>query len=119
MVSTAEAFARSCDDAAEWREGRGSEDGDVRHLHCAEALRTAAAWARGAADAEERIAAMLPGVIQSGTGFLLLGDRAQRILAAYCLDGPEDFDGWLRRIGEADTQEEYEEGLDQLLGDGT
>jgi hypothetical protein len=119
MVSTTEAFANSCDDAADWRESRASEDGDIRHLHCAEALRTAAAWARGAEDAEQRLAVLLPGVIQSGTGFLLLDDRAQRVFAAYCLDGPEEFDAWLRRVAEADRQAGYDEGLDQLMGDGT
>jgi hypothetical protein len=119
MVRLVEAFANSCDDAAQWREGWASEDGDIRHLHCAEALRTAAAWARGAEDAEERISALLPGVIQSGTGYLLLEDRAERVFAAYCFDGPEGFDDWLRRVAEANTQAEYDLGLDQVLGDGT
>ena len=119
MTTIAEAFVNSCEHAAEWREGRASEDGDVRHLHCAEALRIAATWARTAPDADGRIPELMPGVIEDGTGYLLLGDSAQRIFAAFCFEGPEEFDAWLGRVADAATEAGYYEGLEELMGDGT
>lgn len=119
MTTFAQAFANSCEDAARWRESKAAQEGDVRNVHAAEALRTAATWALTAADAEARLGRLLPGVIQSGTGYLLLDDQAQRLFAAYCFEGPEEFDRWLQRVAEAQEQEEYDKSLDQALGDGT
>jgi len=118
MTTPAEAFANSCQEAAEWRESRAAEDHDVRHLHSAEALRTAASWASSAGEATQRLAQLFSDVSQTDQGLLLLNHRAQRILASYCLEHPEELDRWLSRVAEAQYEEEYalEE---QVLDDGT
>lgn len=118
MTTAAEAFANSCQEAAHWRESRAAEDHDVRHLHSAEALRTAAAWAASAGDAGERLRQLLADVPQTDQGLLLLTHRAQRILASYCLERPEELDHWLSRVAEAQYEGEYELG-EQLMDDGT
>lgn len=119
MATLAEAFANSCHDAARWRAGKGSEDGDVRHLHCVEALRTAASWAVKERDAEEQLQRLLLDVAISEDGRLLLAHNAQRLFASYCFEGPEELDGWLRRVAAAQYQEEYDSRQQQLMGDGT
>lgn len=118
MTTFAEAFANSCVEAAEWREAKAAEEDDVRNIHCAEALRTAASWAQSTEDAEDHLHQMLPDVTQTA-GLLLLGHTAQRILAAYCFETPEDLDHWLTRVSQAQYQEAYSQQQEQLTGDGT
>jgi hypothetical protein len=118
MTTLAEAFANSCQEAAEWRERRAAENHDVRHLHSAEALRTAASWASSAGEAGERLRQLLSDVPQTDQGLLLLNHRAQRILASYCLERPEELDRWLSRVAEAQYEAEYELQA-QVMDDGT
>ena len=118
MTTLAEAFANSCQEAAQWRESRAAEDHDVRHLHSAEALRTAASWAASAGEAGERLRQLLPGVPQTDQGMLLLNHRAQRILASYCLERPEELDHWLSHVADAQYDQEYELH-EQVMDDGT
>jgi hypothetical protein len=118
MATLAEAFANSCQEAAQWRESRAAEDHDVRHLHSAEALRTAASWALSAGESGERLRRLLSDVPQTDQGLLLLGPRAQSILASYCFEGPEGLDRWLGRLAEVQYEEEYEL-QQQVLDDGT
>lgn len=119
MITLAQAFANSCQEAARWREGKASEDDDVRNLQCAEALRTAATWALASSEAGTRLSEVLPRVAQTGQGLLLLDHEAQRIFAAYCFEAPEELDGWLRRVADAQYALTYPEQYDQLMGDGT
>ena len=118
MTTLAEAFANSCREAAEWRESKAAEDHDIRHLQSAEALRTAAAWASSAGEAGDRLRQLLPGVMQTDRGLLLLDPRAQHVLASYCFESPEDLDGWLSRMAGAQYEAEYEL-QQQVLDDGT
>jgi hypothetical protein len=118
MTTLAEAFAKSCQEAAEWRESRAAEDHDVRQLHSAEALRTAASWASSAGEAGERLGRLLPDVPQTDQGLLLLSHRAQRVLASYCLEHPEELDRWLSRVAEAQYEEESDL-QEQVMDDGT
>lgn len=118
MTTLEEAFANSCQEAAQWRENRAAEDLDVRHLHSAEALRTAASWATSAREAGERLRRLLSEVPQTDRGVLLLNHRAQQVLASYCLERPEELDHWLSRVAEAQYEGEYEL-REELLDDGT
>lgn len=118
MTTLEEAFANSCQEAALWRESRAAEDHDVRHLHSAEALRTAASWALSAGEAGERLRPLLSDVPQTDQGLLLLDHRAQRILASYCFESPEGLDRWLSRLAEVRYAEEYEL-QQQVMDDGT
>ena len=118
MTTLAEAFANSCQEAAEWRESRAAEDEDVRQLHSAEALRTAASWASSTAEAGERLRQLLPDVPQTDQGMLLLNHHAQQILASYCLERPEELDRWLSNVAEAQYELDYELQA-QLMDDGT
>ena len=118
MTTLAEAFANSCQEAAEWRESRAADDHDVRHLQSAEALRTAAAWASSTGEAGERLRQLLADVPQTDDGLLLLNHHAQRILASYCLERPEELDRWLSHLAEAQYEGEYEL-QEQVLDDGT
>jgi hypothetical protein len=118
MTTLAEAFANSCLQAAEWRESRAVEDHDVRNLHSAEALRTAASWALSAGEAGERLRQLLPDVPKTDEGLLLLDHRAQRILASYCFERPEELDRWLNRVAEAEYEEDYQL-QQQVMDDGT
>lgn len=118
MTTLAEAFANSCQEAARWRESRAEEDHDVRHLQSAEALRTAASWASSTGEAGERLRQLLSDVPQTDQGLLLLNLGAQRILASYCLERPEELDHWLSRVAEAQYEPEHEL-QEQLMDDGT
>lgn len=64
MNTIMEAFASTCEETARWREEKADQFGDDRNRRTAEALRSAAVWARTAEDAEDRLSVLFPDKIQ-------------------------------------------------------
>jgi hypothetical protein len=110
-----EAFAATCHEEARWRAERAAQSGDLRDWRSADALRAAATWALTDKHAERLLAELLPPDVVSGSGFLLLSPKAERVFSSYCFGEPEKLDRWLRRVASAHDGAEDDDDLG-LLG---
>lgn len=127
MNTIMEAFASTCEETARWREEKADQFDDDRNRRTAEALRSAAVWARTAEDAEDRLSVLFPDKIQLAEVFfddvelstdpLLFNERASQVLSTYCFHAPESLDDWLKRLSDAHHADKDDEASDGLLPD--
>ncbi len=114
-MSKAETFAKSCDEAAAWRDRLAVEHGDRRNTASAKALLAVATWARTSEEAEEELAELLPASV-FGSDRLKLSEGGTRLFSTFCFHSQETLQHWLRRVTDAELGDLFEDDPTELPG---